>query len=340
MEKNSPLNQYYDGKKFCNFQEPKIIQKTNWDLIKWRFTRQSPQWPKWVEIPPHAPLAERVTGDKLTVSFINHATTLIQIAGLNILTDPIWSERCSPVSWMGPKRVHAPGIPFDELPPIDISLVSHDHYDHLDIATLRRLHERFLPDFYSGLNVGAYLQKKNKNFNTQDMQWWQTISIKNDVKLTFVPAQHWSSRGPLDFNRTLWGGFIITTPLHTIYFSGDTGFGEHFQKIAEKFPHITLAILPIGAYEPRWFMQHVHINPEEAVLAHINLKARFSLGVHFNTFELSDEKYNQPIDDLHIALQKHGINPSNFLTLLPGQSWQINVENGYYTESKSSQRVV
>lgn len=309
-------------KNFANLHEPKIARKTSWQVLKWRITRHSPQWPRWVEYPPHEPLAERVTGNRLMASFINHATVLIQVAGLNILTDPIWSLRCSPIAWLGPKRVHAPGVGLDELPPIDFALVSHDHYDHLDLPTLKQLHHRFKSGIFSGLGVSAYLQRKNRHFNTEDMQWWQTIAIANGVNLTFVPAQHWSRRG-LHWNTTLWGGFIISAGPHTIYFSGDTGFGEHFQKIAAKFPQITLAILPIGAYEPRWFMQHVHINPEEAVLAHQALKARYSLGIHFNTFELSDEKFDQPIHDLRITLQKHGVNPEDFQTLIPGQSWVI-----------------
>lgn len=309
--------------KFANTEHPKISKKTFWDVFKWRFTRVAPQWPKWVDLPPHSPVSERVAGNELVVSFINHATVLIQVAGLNILTDPIWSERCSPFTWIGPKRVHAPGIPMEALPPIDFALVSHDHYDHLDLNTIRRLHEHFKPVFFGGINTGAYLYKKNKNFNTEELDWWQSIPIRKDVSLTFVPAHHWSSRGPLSVNKTLWGGFVINTLHHTIYFSGDTAYGIHFKKIAEIFPDITLAILPIGSYEPRWFMRHVHMNPDEAVLSHIDLKARYSLGVHFNTFELSDELYDQPVEDLHKALLKYQVPPQNFLTLLPGQAWGI-----------------
>ncbi len=309
--------------KFANLEEPKISRKSFWDLIKWRFTRVAPQWPKWVDFPPHSPLSERVTGNKLVVSFINHATVLIQVAGLNILTDPIWSERCSPFTWIGPKRVHAPGIPMEELPPIDLALVSHDHYDHLDLSTILKLHKRFKPIIYGGLSLGGYLNKKNKHLSTEELGWWQSIPIKKDVSLTFVPAHHWSSRGPFFVNQTLWGSFVISTPMHTIYFAGDTAYGEHFKKISEIFPEITLSILPIGSYEPRWFMQHVHMNPEEAVLAHVDLKSRYSLGVHFNTFELSDEKFNQPVEDLHKALINYHIPPQNFLTLLPGQAWGI-----------------
>ncbi len=323
MKKSNSDLDYFDGEKFLNLHPPKLIKHSYWDLIKWRFTQKSSPWPAWVENLPHAPLAERVEGHSFVVSFINHATVLIQIAGLNILTDPIWSARCSPIPWLGPKRVHAPGIMMKELPPIDYVLISHDHYDHLDLRTVNQLHEQFKPNFYSGLDVSKYLYAKNKTINAVDMQWWQSLPLKNDVSITFTPAQHWSRRNLVEFNQTLWGGFALTTPKHTIYFSGDSGFGPHFKQIAEKFPNITLAILPIGAYEPRWFMEHAHINPEEAVQVHKILKAKHSLGIHFNTFKLSDEGYNRPLIDLKIAMNRNGINPQEFLTLLPGKSWQI-----------------
>lgn len=308
---------------FQNEFNPKVIKKSLWQVAKWRLTRIDPEWPQWVEIPAHSPLIERVFDENLRVSFINHATVLIQVAGLNFLTDPIWSERCSPLTWIGPKRVHAPGIALEDLPPIDFSLVSHDHYDHLDLATLNRLHKRFQSNIFTGLGISRYLSKKSKNLLSQDMQWWQTIAINPHVSLTFVPAQHWSSRGLLQYNTTLWGGFLLKTLHHTIYFSGDSGFGPHFQRISELFPKISLAILPIGAYLPRWFMTHAHMNPEEAVLAHLTLKANYSLGIHFNTFALADEKYNQALEDLHLALNKYDVTTDKFFTLPPGQSWHM-----------------
>ncbi len=308
---------------FQNEFNPKIIKKSLWQVAKWRLTRIDPKWPQWVDIPAHSSLVERVFDENLRISFINHATVLIQVAGLNFLTDPIWSERCSPLTWIGPKRVHAPGIALEELPPIDFSLVSHDHYDHLDLATLNQLHARFQSNIFTGVGISRYLNRKNKKLLNQDMQWWQTIAINPYVSITFVPAQHWSSRGLLAYNTTLWGGFVIKTLHHTIYFSGDSGFGPHFQKISELFPKISLAILPIGAYLPRWFMAHAHMNPEEAVLAHLTLKASYSLGIHFNTFSLADEKYNQALDDLRLALNKHGVATNKFFTLPPGQSWHM-----------------
>lgn len=323
MENVPSTNEYFDGNKYSNLFPPKIVKKNLWQFFKWRFQRQTPPWPKWVDLPPYAPLLPRVFDRQFSVSFINHATVLIQVAGLNILTDPIWSERCSPIKWLGPKRVHAPGIPFSELPPIDMVLVSHDHYDHLDLPTLAILQQEYQPNFFSGLAISSIIYKKMKSADTVDLQWWETIKIDANLSLTFVPAQHWSRRGIFHPNRTLWGGFILTTADHTIYFSGDTGFGPHVYEIAKKFPQITLAILPIGAYEPRWFMQHAHINPEEAVLIHKILNARFSLGVHFNTFSLGDESYNQPLVDLNQSLLKHGIGSEEFFTLLPGQVWQF-----------------
>lgn len=294
-------------------------------FLKWRLTRVTPQWPTWIDIQPELTPVNRVIATKeLLVTYINHATVLIQTAGLNILTDPIWSQRCSPLQWLGPKRIHAPGIALENLPPIDAVLISHNHYDHLDLPTIAALNKRFKSQFITGLGNKKIIHKASNDIFSLEMDWWETITISDQVKLTYVPAHHWSGRGVLDTNTCLWGGFVIETPQHTIYFAGDTAYGKHFEQIQQRFGEISLAILPIGAYEVRWFMQETHINPEEAVIAHQQLNAKYSLGIHFGTFaDLADEAYEQPLTDLSIALTKHDIDPLLFRTLKPGEGWMI-----------------
>lgn len=295
------------------------------DFLKWRATRNAVAWPAWIDFPKPHPVPSRLNGvDTLAVTYINHATVLIQTAGLNILTDPIWSERCSPLQWYGPKRIHAPGLALAELPVIDTVLVSHNHYDHLDLPTITELTKHNQPKIFTGLGNEAIIKKTGTAVNCAALDWWQSVTLTENVTLTYVPARHWSGRGLFDSNICLWGGFVITTPKHNIYFAGDTAYGRHFKQIQERFQTISLAILPIGAYEARWFMQDAHINPEEAVVAHQELNALHSLGVHFGTFaDLADEGYEQPITDLAAALAKYQINPAQFRTLQPGQRWEI-----------------
>lgn len=321
MAYRGPVSDHFDGKRFFNLEK---TRKTMWDFIKWRLQRRPEKWPNWVEIPPFTPPPQRVNDDGLVVTLINHATVLIQTAGLNILTDPIWSKRCSPVSWLGPKRVHHPGIALAQLPPIDIVLISHDHFDHLDLPTLKQLQRQFNPRFISGLGIEPVLQASSKKLTSTDLDWWQELTVAPQVTVTFVPAQHWSSRSLFRANTTLWGGFVISTPKHKVYYSGDTAEGQHFQLIQQRFQALTLAVLPIGAYVPHWFMRHAHMTPEQAVIAHQQLNTRYSLGVHFNTFAyLADEAYDQPLHDLAQALNKYAIDDQMFFTLLPGQTWQI-----------------
>lgn len=321
LNKNSHIPRSH---KFKNL-ESEDRTKSLWDILKWRITRKKVVWPKWIETIKQPLPIERVNdANSAVITYVNHATVLIQVGGLNILTDPIWSERCSPIPWLGPKRIHAPGIALENLPPIDIILLSHDHYDHLDRKTLIQLHQRFQPQILTGLGVKNILNSFGKNFISQELDWWQTISI-HDTQITFVPARHWSGRKPIRHNQTLWGGFIISSGPHTIYFAGDTAFGKHFHLIKERFNAITLAILPIGAYEPNWFMKNTHINPQEAVQAHIVLGAKYSLGIHFHTFaNLADEQYGQPLNDLMQALNEYKIMPDTFRTFLPGEPWHIN----------------
>ncbi|MDF2868241.1 MAG: twin-arginine translocation pathway signal [Gammaproteobacteria bacterium] len=321
MAYQGPISDHFDGKQFYNLEK---TTKTVRNFLKWQFQRKLGPWPNWIDLPSFPLPPQKVDTDELLVTFINHATVLIQTAGLNILTDPIWSKRCSPISWLGPKRVHNPGIALADLPPIDIALISHDHYDHLDIPTLKKLQQHSKPKFIAGLGINPVLQANGRELSSTDLDWWQELTLANGVKITFVPARHWSARSPLNSNTTLWGGFVISTPHHKVYYSGDTAMGRHFQLIQQHFEELSLAILPIGAYEPRWFMDNAHINPEEALIAYQTLNARYGLGVHHNTFaHLADEAYDQPLSDLSLAKEKLKLSSKQFRTLLPGESWLI-----------------
>ncbi|MEK7615588.1 MAG: MBL fold metallo-hydrolase [Patescibacteria group bacterium] len=287
-------------------------------LIKWRFMmgRGNNPWPKWVETPYK--LKPNPSEPGLVITWINHSTVLIQMGGLNILTDPIWSYRASPVSWAGPYRVRQPGIRFEDLPPIDVVLISHNHYDHCDIATLKKLEHAHRPLVLAGMQSKTFLERKGMK-NVQEFAHWDN-TVSQDTTFTFVPAQHWSRRTLWDGNKMLWGGFIIQSKNHTVYFAGDTGFGEFIHGIHEQFPKIDVALLPIGSYEPRWFMKFSHINPDEAVQIHKILGAHLSIGIHYRTFRLGDDGYDEPIKDLALARTKYGLKPEDFITLDLGES--------------------
>ncbi len=275
-------------------------------------------WPKYFHTQEKQIL--RVREEGLRVYFINHATCLIQMEKYNILTDPVWSNRVSPFTTVGPKRVTNPGIKFEDLPPIDIVLLSHDHYDHLDIETLLKLNKQFSPKFFVGLGVEKLL-KKHGITKVYSMDWWDCIAVENDLCVNFVPSQHFSGRGVFDRNSTLWGGFVVTGRNSTMYFAGDTGYSKkQFSDISQKFSNIDVAIMPIGAYDPVEYMQYVHMNPYEAVLAHQILKPKKSIPIHYATFRLTLEKYEDPAKELKKSLDLLKISRDQFPILNFGDS--------------------
>jgi L-ascorbate metabolism protein UlaG (beta-lactamase superfamily) len=237
---------------------------------------------------------------------------------MNILTDPIWSQRCSPFPFIGPSRHRPPGIRFDDLPPIDLVLVSHNHYDHLDAPTLRALKKRFHAPTLTPLGNSALMARYG--IKGHDMDWWQTRQISS-LNITLVPAQHFCARALSDRDATLWGGFVISGRAGDVYVAGDTGWGDHFAEIARRFPSIRLACLPIGAYLPRWFMKPAHIDPAEAVDAHKVLRASTSVAMHYGTFNLGDDGEMEPVDDLRRAIAANG-NP-RFWTLGFGEGRDV-----------------
>ena len=249
----------------------------------------------------------------------NHSTFLIQTQGLNILTDPIWSERTSPVQFAGPKRFVPPGIRWEDLPPIDVVIISHNHYDHLDVNTIKALARDPKASYYVTLGLSANLQELGVE-KTYDLDWWEEIKLDENTTLACVPAQHFSGRGTYDRDKTLWAGFVIQSPAGNIYFAGDTGYGGFFKDIGEKYGPFRLSIIPIGAYKPYWFMSPIHISPEEAVQVHQDVRSDFSIAMHFGTFPLADDGRDDPVTDLEAALEKHNLNKAQFIDLKNGES--------------------
>lgn len=313
---------HFDGVEF--FNPVGKSKKTFSDLMKWQRSRIPATWPKRIENTFKPKIAYLLDPDKISLTYINHSTFLIQIPlnaekVINILTDPVFSERTSPVSFLGPKRVRAPGISIPELPPIDIILVSHNHYDHMDMPALKSLITRFDPIIVTPLENKKYFPK-SMQLKIVENDWWETHTLQQfkNLKIHTTPAHHWSRRTFSDTNKALWGSFVIETELKKIFFAGDTGYQEHFKKIQERFTKMDLALLPIGAFEPRWFMKEAHMNPEDAVQAHIDLSAVQSIGMHFGTFQLTDEGIDDPVKELYLAKKKYNI--ENFEVLNVGES--------------------
>jgi L-ascorbate metabolism protein UlaG (beta-lactamase superfamily) len=276
-------------------------------------------WPAHVDVPLRQPPA--LDGAVAAITFIGHATFLIQTPAGNLLTDPMYSERASPLTWMGPRRVRKPAVRFEDLPPISTVLLSHNHYDHCDLATLRAIAKRFDPVVVTPLGNGRLVRSAGIR-RVEERGWWQE-STTAALPIMLTPAQHFSARTPFDRNRALWGGFVVTVGRLRIFFAGDTAYAPFFREIRHRCGPIDLALLPIGAYEPRWFMQAVHMNPAEAVEAHIDLEAAQSIATHFGTFQLTTEAIDAPLRALDEARQMKGIAPARFRALEFGESMRI-----------------
>ena len=311
-----PQSAHFDGSKFIN--NDGYEEKGFRDLIKWATNRKQGEWVELSEeMIGYGPRPEERIADSTQVfTYVNHSTFLIQTDGLNILTDPVWSKRVSPFSFMGPKRMRPPGIKFEDLPEIDYVLISHNHYDHLDISTVKKLKERYNPTFIVPLGVDLYLNRKGIS-KTVVLDWWQETSVSDSVDVAAVRAQHFSSRGPFDRDKTLWAGFVIKSPTGNIYYAGDTGYNNFFKEIGERYAPIKTALIPIGAYIPRWFMSPVHVDPQQAVQIHKDVNAELSIGMHYGTFPLADDGHDDPINELKEALEGEA---SNFILIKEGES--------------------
>jgi L-ascorbate metabolism protein UlaG (beta-lactamase superfamily) len=304
---------HFDGRRFFN---PNGANGQPLSRVPRMLLTPRVRWPSEVAVEARHP--PNPGHDEVVVTFVGHATFLIQAPGANLLVDPIFSSRAAPVSFAGPRRVRAPGVRFDDLPAISLVLLSHNHYDHCDLPTLRLLARRFHPSAVTPLGNGPLLRSAGFR-QVEEIDWWDTARAA-PLPITVTPAQHFSARGPFDRNRALWGGFLIETGGLRIFHAGDTGYGPHFGRIAEGLGPIDLALLPIGAYEPRWFMKDIHMNPPEAVQAHFDLAARESLAMHFGTFQLTPEGIDEPARELANAMRERGLPAERFRTAEVGES--------------------
>ena len=277
--------------------------------------RRTP-WPRRIDEPARLPPA--LDAAAAAITFIGHATFLIQTQAGNLLTDPNYSWRAGPLNLFGPRRVRRPAIDFDNLPPISTVLLSHNHYDHCDLRTLRMVAQRFDPIVVTPLG-NARLVRSAGLRRVEELDWWQSAT-SSALPITLTPAHHFSARTPFDRNRALWGGFTLVAGHVRIFFAGDTAYAEFFHDIRRRLGPIDVALLPIGAYEPRWFMQSVHMNPDEAVQAHLDLDASASIGMHFGTFQMTIEGIDEPVRALAEGCRARNVPLSRFRTLGFGES--------------------
>jgi L-ascorbate metabolism protein UlaG (beta-lactamase superfamily) len=311
-----PVSEHFDGVRFHNPNE-RTTDRSLAELLRWKFAFKASRWPRSVPITRAVP-AERVAG--LRITMVGHATLLIQAGGINILTDPVWSARASPVQFAGPRRVTEPGIAFRDLPPIGAVLLSHNHYDHLDLPALRRLHDTFDPLMVVPLGNDTIIRRVIPKARIVAGDWGERISLADGTETNIVPANHWSSRGLRDRRMALWCGHWISTTAGSVYFAGDTGYGSGaiFRDIRERYGPSDVALVPIGAYAPRWFMAAQHADPAEALRIALETGARRALGIHWGTFQLTDEARDEPVLGLGAAVAASSIDADYFVAASPG----------------------
>jgi L-ascorbate metabolism protein UlaG (beta-lactamase superfamily) len=317
---SGPPTDHFDGLRFFN-PGHEATDRDLRDLLRWKLKEKAAVWQSSVPVQQTVPDAT-VTALRATV--IGHASMLIQSGGLNVLTDPIWSKRASPLPFIGPRRVAAPGIAFDALPRIDAVLVSHNHYDHMDMATLRRLHELHAPLMVTTLGNDTILRRRIPGVRVVTRDWWESIDIGKGGTVTIVPAYHWSARSGRDRRMALWCGFMLHTAGGRAYFAGDTGYGDGhiFREVRRRIGRPDLALIPIGAYAPRWFMRAQHTDPHEAVRILEDLEAGRALGIHWGVFQLTDERRDEPPELLLESLAKRGVAKDRFPAGLPGVNYE------------------
>jgi len=294
------------------------------DIFRWQFGLL-PEEPGYItdnSLPEFQPQISSANLDKppdfsrITLTWIGHSTFLIQHRGRTILTDPIFGN-CGPVPLRRLRRTIPPGVPLEALPLVDDVLISHSHYDHLDAPTIQRLGSR--PNYWTPSALSTWFERRGMK-RCRDLAWWETAKLADDLELHCVPAQHFSGRSPFDRNQTHWCGWVLRSGSRTIYFAGDTGFCSVFKEIGARFGGFDLAMIPIGAYRPRWIMQPVHVDPFEAVQVHLDVQSRQSVACHWGTFRLTDEPLNEPPVVLQMALAKHHVPSEQFRVLCFGES--------------------
>jgi L-ascorbate metabolism protein UlaG (beta-lactamase superfamily) len=305
-----PVSDHCDGERF--FNPHAISGRSAREIVHWMRTRQRVAWPQEQPLTRHDLPPSSVGPGQAALTFIGHSTFLVRTASMTIITDPMFTSNAGPFGRLGPRRVRPPAVAPSSLPPIDVVLVSHNHYDHLQPGSLQLFADRAA--FVAPLGLGPIVPR------ARELDWWQTTAVKG-ATITSVPAQHFSGRTPWDRNRTLWCGFVVSVDGVTLYFAGDSGYSPSFADIGARCRSIDVALLPIGAYEPRWFMEPVHMNPEDAVRAHLDVKAGVSIGMHFGTFQLTDEGIDDPLRALDTARGVAHVAPDAFPALDFGETY-------------------
>lgn len=312
-----PASDHFDGQRFFNPENRRMISLSDGIKVLWEFKAE--EWPLDMTNTHQAQITEALMPGQIRLTFVNHATVLIELPGLNLLTDPVWAERASPVQWAGPKRRRQPGMKLKDLPKIDVVLISHNHYDHLDLATLKIIAQRDQPQVLVPLNDKNRVEAEGIR-NVQELDWWQTTELTNGTRIHFTPTQHFSSRGIFDRNKSLWGAYFVEHQGQKIYFGGDTGYSTYFKQTYDRLGAPDVALLPIGAFEPRWFMSVMHMGPDEAVQAHKDLKAKKSVAIHFGTFALTEESPQRAVSELKLNLKSQNVSEDDFVVLGEGES--------------------
>ena len=315
-----PVSDHFDGVRFFNPGE--AGPRGRLAFFRWQLTDRGASWPSSFPSPfAQDRPPERVDGGEVRVTHVGHASLLLQTRGKNILVDPVWADRASPMSFIGPRRVNAPGVAFEHLPRIDLVLVTHNHYDHMDVTTIGRLWQRFRPRIVTPLGNDAILKAAVPDLVADAVDWDAVVDLGGGMAVHAEPTQHWSARGTSDRSHALWASFVLQTDAKKIYCVGDSGFGtgSTFRRVGERHPGLALALLPVGAYEPRWFMRNAHMNPDEAVQALELCGAARAFGHHWGTFHLTNEAVEQPAIDLAAALVQRRVPPERFHALRPGE---------------------
>jgi L-ascorbate metabolism protein UlaG (beta-lactamase superfamily) len=306
---------HFDGRRFFNPTGP---SPQPFSAVPRMLREKRAPWPAQVDVTPRAPAPRDAAA--AVVTFIGHATFLIQTAAGNILTDPMYAQRAGPFNLAGPRRVRQPAVPFDALPRISTVLLSHNHYDHCDVEMLRRLAPQD-PIVVTPLGNGRLVRSTGIR-RVEELDWWYEART-TAMPITVTPAHHFSARTPFDRNRALWGGFVLKAGALRIYFAGDSAYAPFFRDVPERLGPIDLALLPIGAYEPRWFMRAVHMNPAESVQAHLDVRASRSIAMHYGTFQLTTEAIDEPVRALGEARRANGVTAEQFSAIAPGESIRV-----------------
>lgn len=316
-----PKTDHFNGKVFKNPYDK--VKRPFSKFLKWQWNRKPAKWPEHLEVKQYDTPPQTFEGG-IRASYVGHATVLLQVDGINILTDPIWSERASMVSFIGPKRVIDPGIKFENLPKIDLVLISHNHYDHMDKRTIKSLVERDNPKFIVPLGNDTIIKSFEPNANVEALDWFGIAEFESLV-INVMPSLHWSSRVMVDRNKALWSSFVVETSAGNIYFSGDSGFesGKVYDLVRERFGDIKLSLIAVGTYEPREFMKNAHNNPDDAVKAFRKLNSQHAIAIHHGVFQLSDESIEQQVADFTKALDENDVSPKAFRMLEVGEAWVV-----------------